>query len=97
MGGFSGDEADEHGAGDDGEGLREGGEAGVEGGEVLGAFEEEGHVVEDGPEDDAVDEGEEVGDACGGVGEDAEGEEGRCGCEEGFPEEEEAEAEDAED
>ena len=27
-------------------------------GEVLGAFEEEGHEVEDGPEDDAIDEGE---------------------------------------
>ena len=97
VGGFGGDEADEHGARNDGEGLREGGEAGVEGGEVLGSFEEEGHVVEDGPEDDAVDEGEEVGDACGGVGEDAEGEESRCGCEEGLPEEEEGEAEDAED
>ena len=96
VGSFSGDETDEHGAGDDGEGLGESGEAGVEGGEVLGAFEEERHVVEDSPEDDAVDEGEEVGDACGGVGEDAEGEESR-GCEEGFPEEEEGEAEDAED
>ncbi len=96
VGSFGGDEADEHGAGDDGEGLRESGEAGVQRGEVLCAFEEEGHVVEDGPEDDAVDEGEEVGDACGGGGEDAEGEESGFG-EEGFPEEEEGEAEEAED
>ena len=66
----------------------------MEGGKVLGAFEEEGHVVEDGPEDDAVDEGEEVGDAGGGVGEYAEGEESGF-CEEGFPEEE-GEAEEAE-
>ena len=93
---FGGDDADDHGAGNDGQGLRERGDAGEDRGEVVGAFEEEGHVVEDGPEDDAVDEGEEVGDVGVFVPENGEGEEG-VGCEFGLMDDEDAEAEYADD
>lgn len=59
---FGGDDADDHGARDDSQRLRERGDASEYWAEVLRAFEEEGHVIEDGPKDDAMDEGEEVGD-----------------------------------
>ena len=93
---LGGDDADHHGARDDGQGLRERRDAGEDGSEVVGAFEEEGHVVEDGPEDDAVDEGEEVGDVGVFVSEYREREEG-VGCKLGLMDDEDAETEHADD
>ena len=62
MAGFGGDDANDHGARDDGQGLRERRHTGKDWGEILCTFEEKGHVVKDGPKNNAVNECEEVGD-----------------------------------
>ena len=56
-----GDDPDDHGARDDGQGLWEGRDTCEDGREVLSAFEEKWHVIEDRPENDAVDKCKEVG------------------------------------
>ena len=89
---FGGNDANDHGTRDDSQGLRKRGDAGEDWGEIVSAFEEEGHVVENGPEDNAMDEGEEVGDVGVFVLEYRKREDG-VGRDLGFPNDKEGEAE----
>lgn len=75
----AGDEdAADDGGGGDGEGPREEADAGLDGGEVLGRFEVEGHVEEDAPLDDAVDDEAEVRGEGGAGFEEAARQHGLC-------------------
>ncbi len=93
---FSGDDADDRRARDDSQGLRERRDSGKDWGEILRAFEEKRHVIEDGPEDDTVDPGEEVGDVGVFVSEYSKREEG-VGRKLGFINDKEGETKQADD
>ena len=56
-----GDDPDDQGARNDGQGLWEGRATCNDGREILSAFEEKRHVIQDGPENDTVDKCKEVG------------------------------------
>ena len=73
---FRDDDASDHGGGGDGEGFGEEADAGDDGGFAFDGFVVEGEVVQDGPKDDAVQDGLEVRGGSSAILEDVKADQG---------------------